>query len=135
MVDTKEHAAANSTIVDMANVGAPGTDVATCITFDERLLAAATQGTGGKQDSGRVLIYTVDKMGKLTAKRTLNLGECRLPDQIKWTKDCRTIIAACEGEAAFLSTTPPSLGTGRHIVYHMLHTAHQIVNTKVKFRQ
>ena len=117
MVDTKEHATFKSTVVDMANVGAPGTDVATCTTGSsgERLVAAATQGTGGKQDSGRVLIYTVASDGKLTAKRTLSLGECRLPDQIKWTKDCRTIIAACEGEAVPISsTTPRSLGTDRH---------------------
>ena len=115
MVDTKEHATAKSTVVDVANVGASGTDVATCTTASERLLAAATIGMGGKQDSGRVLIYTVASDGKLTAKRTLSLGECRLPDQIKWTKDCRAIVCACEGEPVTdSSTTPPSLGTDRH---------------------
>jgi hypothetical protein len=126
VVDTKEHATAKSTIVDVVNVGAPGTDVQICLTKDERLLAASTQGLGGKEDSGRVLIYTVATDGKLTAKSTLNLGECRLPDQIKWTKDCRTIIAACEGEAVTdSSTTPPTLGADRQSLYHMFQAAHQ----------
>ena len=97
MVDTKEHATAKSTIVDVANVGAPGTDVQTCITSDERLLAASTQGTGGKQDSGRVLIYTVATDGKLTAKSTVTDS----------------------------STTPPTLGADRHSLYHMFQAAHQ----------
>ena len=99
VIDTANHNNAASTIVDMAHIGAPGTDVTTCKTWNERLVAVATVGSGGKQDPGRVLLYTVSAQGKLTFKRTFLTAEGRLPDQIQWTKDCRTIIAACEGEA------------------------------------
>ena len=97
--------------MDMADIGAPGTDVATCVTSDERLFAVATVGTSGKQSPGRVLLYSVGADGKLTAIRTLTTSTGCLPDQIKWTKDCRTLIAAIEGEAGTVTTTnPPSLG-------------------------
>ena len=111
VIDTKHHKTAQSTLVDMADIGAPGTDVATCVTSDERLLAVATVGTSGKQSPGRVLLYSVGADGKLTATRTLTTSTGCLPDQIKWTKDCRTLIAAIEGEAGTVTTTnPPSLG-------------------------
>ena len=99
VIDTSDHNNAASTIVDMAAIGAPGTDVTTCKTWNERLVAVATQGSGGKQDPGRVLLYTVSTQGKLAFKREFQTAVGRLPDQIQWTKDCRTIIAACEGEA------------------------------------
>lgn len=116
MLDTREHATAKSTFVEVWNVEVPGTDVVICVTKDnERLLAASTEGLGGKHTPGRVWIFTIGKDGKLTYKRTLSTGECRLPDQIKWTKDCRAIVCACEGEPVTdSSTTPPSLGTDRH---------------------
>ena len=111
VVDTKDHKTAKSELVDMANIGAPGTDVATCVTADERLVAVATIGSAGKQSPGRVLLYSVGTDGKLTAIRTLTTSTGCLPDQIKWTKDCRTLIAAIEGEAGTVTTTnPPSLG-------------------------
>ena len=90
VVDTKDHKTAKSKLVDMANIGAPGTDVATCVTADERLVAVATIGSAGKQSPGRVLLYSVGTDGKLTAIRTLTTSTGCLPDQIKWTKDCRT---------------------------------------------
>ena len=52
VIDTSDHNNAASTIVDMAAIGAPGTDVTTCKTWNERLVAVATQGSGGKQDPG-----------------------------------------------------------------------------------
>ena len=119
VVDTKDHKTAKSKLVDMANIGAPGTDVATCVTADERLLAVATIGSAGKQSPGRVLLYSVGTDGKLTAIRTLTTSIGCLPDQIKWTKDCRTLIAAIEGEAGTVTTTnPPSLSKLPCLCYH-----------------
>ena len=115
VIDTKHHATAQSTIIDVYNIEAPGTDVATCVTPSERLLAVSTVGLGGKQDIGRVMLFTVGFSGMLTYKRTYATAEGRLPDQIKWTKDCRTLLAAIEGEAGTVtSTTPPSLGERVH---------------------
>lgn len=99
VIDTKDHATAKSKIVDMFHIENPGTDVTTCKTGGERLVAVATTGTAGKQDPGIVHLFTVGLDGKLTHKRNWTTAEGRLPDQIQWTKDCRTIIAACEGEA------------------------------------
>ena len=111
VVDTKHAMSENSKVVDAYHIGAPGTDVATCKTADERLVAVATQGMNGKADIGRVMLFTVDDTGVLTHKKTYTTGTDgdgiktsthpagRLPDQIKWTRDCRAIIAACEGEA------------------------------------
>lgn len=98
VIDTKDHATAKSKIVDMFHIGSPGTDVTTCRTGGERLLAVATSGATGKQDPGIVHLFTVGLDGKLTHKRTWETAAGRLPDQIQWTKDCRTIVAACEGE-------------------------------------
>jgi hypothetical protein len=109
VIDTKDHATAKSKIVDMFHIGKPGTDVTTCKTGGERLLAVATSGATGKQDPGIVHLFTVGLDGKLTHKRTWQTAEGRLPDQIQWTKDCRTIIAACEGEAV-----PMTDGGGNH---------------------
>ena len=97
--DQAKGATPPSHIVDVYDVSAPGTDVATCKAGDERLVAAATQGEKGKLDPGRVLLFTVNAEGKLTYKRTMVTGEGRLPDSILWTPDCRAIVAACEGEA------------------------------------
>ena len=110
VIDTRYHYAAESTIVDVYNIGAPGTDVSTCVAGPERLLAVSTVGLGGKQDVGRVLLFTVGTDGKLTHKRTMETADGRLPDQIKWTKDCRTLLAAIEGEAGTVDGSPPSLG-------------------------
>jgi hypothetical protein len=120
VIDTKHHATAQSTIIDVYNIEAPGTDVATCVTPSERLLAVSTVGLGGKQDIGRVMLFTVGFSGMLTHKRTYATAEGRLPDQIKWTKDCRTLLAAIEGEAGTVtSTTPPSLGERVHHKVHV----------------
>ena len=82
VVDTENFNTAGSTIIDMYNVGAPGTDVQSCKTADERLLAVATTGKVGKQDPGRVLLFTVATDGKLTFKREFNtVGS--LPDQVR----------------------------------------------------
>ena len=114
VIDTSDHTTAQSAIVDVFNIGAPGTDVSTCVAGPERLLAVSTVGLGGKQDVGRVLLFTVGFSGKLTHKRTLLTADGRLPDQIKWTKDCRTLLAAIEGEAGTVPAgadgSPPSLG-------------------------
>ena len=83
VIDTKEHDQAKSALVDMYDVGAPGTDVTTCKSADERLLAVATTGKGGKQDVGRVLLFTVGTDGKLTFKREFGTVG-RLPDQVSW---------------------------------------------------
>ena len=120
VIDTKHHATAQSTIIDVYNIEAPGTDVATCVTPSERLLAVSTVGLGGKQDIGRVMLFTVGFSGMLTHKRTYATAEGRLPDQIKWTKDCRTLLTAIEGEAGTVtSTTPPSLGERVHHKVHV----------------
>jgi len=112
VIDTKDHGTAQSRLVDMFPLGAPGTDVAACETWNERLLAVATVGLAngqpGKEHPGRVHIFTVSTEGKLTLKRTLITDDGRLPDQIKWTKDCRAIIAAIEGEAVPMT---PAIGT------------------------
>lgn len=98
VIDTSNYMGAASTIVDYKNIGAKGTDVTACKTDSERLLAVATVGIAGKQAPGRVLLYTVGRDGKLTLKREFStVGS--LPDQITFTKDCRHIIAAIEGEA------------------------------------
>ena len=97
-----------------------GTDVATCKTGEERLVAVATvgcdpidcsgAGAKGKQHPGRVVLFTVDTAGKLTEHRTIStVGS--LPDQIQWTKDCRKIIAAIEGEAVADNAADPKFGT------------------------
>ena len=95
-----------------------GTDVATCKTWDERLVAVATVGCDkldcsaakGKQHPGRVVLFTVDTAGKLTEHRTIStVGS--LPDQIQWTKDCRKIIAAIEGEAVADNAADHKFGT------------------------
>ena len=83
VIETSDHNNAASTIVDMAAIGAPGTDVTTCKTWNERLVAVATQGSGGKQDPGRVLLYTVSTQGKLAFKREFQTAVGRLPDQIQ----------------------------------------------------
>lgn len=109
----------------MFPLGAPGTDVATCETWNERLLAVATiglapNGQAGKEHPGRVHIFTVSPAGKLTFKRTLVTDDGRLPDQIKWTKDCRSIIAAIEGEAVPMTpaTGTPYLGNPLRYLSH-----------------
>jgi hypothetical protein len=82
VIDTENHTTAASKIIDMYPVGAPGTDVATCKTADERLLAVATQGKANKQEPGRVLLFTVATDGKLTFKREFGtVGS--LPDQVR----------------------------------------------------
>jgi len=102
----------------MKPIGNGGTDVATCKTWDERLVAVATvgcdpidcSGEKGKQHPGRVVLFTVDTAGTLTEHRTIStVGS--LPDQIQWTKDCRKIIAAIEGEAVADNTADPKFGT------------------------
>lgn len=82
VIDTANHSTAASKIIDMYNVGAPGTDVAACKTADERLLAVSTQGKAGKQAVGRVLLFTVADDGKLTFKKEFGtVGS--LPDQVR----------------------------------------------------
>ena len=128
VIDTTKHASASSKIVDMYNLGAPATDVSACVApiratysvglnsvVQERLLAVSTiNADGSKQSPGRVLLFTVNDditPRVLTFKREFStVGS--LPDQIKWTKDCRAIIAAIEGEAKLTtnpSPNPPSL--------------------------
>lgn len=89
--------------MDVKPLGAPGTDVSACKTDSERLLAVATIGMAGKHAPGRVLLYTVGSDGKLTFKREFDT-KGSLPDQITFTKDCRSIIAAIEGEAVPVGT-------------------------------
>ena len=104
VVETSNYDGAASTIVDAKDIGAPGTDVTTCKSDSERLLAVATQGIAGKQAPGRVILYTVGRDGKLTLKREYStVGS--LPDQVTFTKDCRHIIAAIEGEAVPLGNS------------------------------
>lgn len=89
--------------MDVKPLGAPGTDVSACKTDSERLLAVATIGMAGKHAPGRVLLYTVGSDGKLTFKREFDT-KGSLPDQITFTKDCRSIITAIEGEAVPVGT-------------------------------
>ena len=119
VIDTSNYMGAASTIVDYKNIGAKGTDVTACKTDSERLLAVATVGIAGKQEPGRVLLYTVGRDGKLTLKREFStVGS--LPDQITFTKDCRHIIAAIEGEAVPVGNSigkrraADVLGRGKH---------------------
>ena len=105
VVDTRHGATARSEVVEVHSIGAPGTDVAACKSWNERLLAVSTVGIGGKQNPGRVLLYTVGTDGKLQILREYLTDDGRLPDQITWTKDCKTIIAAIEGEAVPLINT------------------------------
>jgi hypothetical protein len=60
VVDTTEYKTAESKIVAIFDIGRPGTDVATCSTLSEDLLAVATQGAGGKQSAGIVHIFSVN---------------------------------------------------------------------------
>ncbi|KAJ1490229.1 hypothetical protein T484DRAFT_1884547 [Baffinella frigidus] len=94
-----------SNITDAKYIDAPGTDAATCKSADgEKLVAVATEGLASKQDPGRVLIFTLSDMGKLTFISEIStIGA--LPDSIHWTKNCRKIICAIEGEAAASGTS------------------------------
>lgn len=102
VVDTTKYKTAESEIVGIFDIGQPGTDVATCVTGDvdtEHLLAVATQGKGGKQSAGIVHLFTVNMTnGDVKHLREVST-KGSLPDQIKWTKGCRSLIAAIEGEA------------------------------------
>ncbi|KAJ1490231.1 hypothetical protein T484DRAFT_3368508 [Baffinella frigidus] len=67
VIDMAKYKTMQSTITDAKYIDAPGTDAATCKSADgEKLVAVATEGLASKQDPGRVLIFTLSDMGKLT---------------------------------------------------------------------
>lgn len=76
------------------NVPYKPTSVSVC--ESRGLVAASLTNDADEAAPGRVLV--MDR--NLTVLRLVMRKECVLPDDVKWTADCKFLVAACEGEGA-----------------------------------